>query len=294
MATYNKPAMTIEAQITKLCQRGLQITDKTHIMRDLEQKNYYRLRAYWLPFERMNKFGEHVFLPETTWNKVMELYEFDRELRLLILSAIERIEISARTRWAHVLSLKYGAHAHENEKIFFDATKHQEHLARLRQEYLKSREVFADHFRNNYPTLVTPPIWSVCELMSLGELSRWYGMIKLRSDRNAIAACYGIDEMVLRSFLHHLTVVRNLCAHHSRLWNRKLALTLKIPKKQTRYFAGGKVDKIYPTVVMLWLLLQTVEPKCNWLQQLKRLFVKYPGVNSNKMGFPSEWEALLQ
>ena len=294
MTEYSSPALTIQQQIDRLKKRGMSISDEARVAKDLSQKNYYRLKAYWLPFEDGHGTEEHSFRAETFWEQVIELYEFDREFRLLILSAVERIEVSLRTRWAHVLSLRYGSHAHENAAVFFNASWHHDNLMKLRGEYDKSREVFADHFREKHPELLTPPIWSTCELMSLGELSRWYGTLKLRADRQEIASVYGIDEMIIRSFLHHLTVVRNVCAHHSRLWNRKVTLAMTVPKKYKRYFLGGQLDKIYPTVVMLWLLLRVIEPKCNWLHQLKRVFERYPGVPVAAMGFPIRWREMLK
>ena len=77
-----------------------------------------------------------------------------------------------------------------------------------------------------------PPLWVVCEIMSLGHLSTFYQNIKRPHDRNLIAKEYCLDEKVLTSFLHHLSHVRNLCAHHSRIWNRRFTITIRLPKKK--------------------------------------------------------------
>ncbi len=134
---FQKPALTIDQQVELLIKRGMQIPDKNLAQHHLVHINYYRLRAYWLPFEtvEMNSTEEHQFHPDTTFEKVLNLYIFDRELRLLLLDAIERVEISLRTRWANVLSLKYGAFAHENIKIFSDQSIWQAGFDELTKEY---------------------------------------------------------------------------------------------------------------------------------------------------------------
>ena len=129
----------------------------------------------------------------------------------------------------------------------------------LCKEYDRSRETFAKHYRQRYPELVRPPIWVACELMTLGHLSRWLKNLAKPDDRQRIADHYGLDERVLLSFAHHLTVVRNHCAHHGRVWNRRFALRFTLPTKKPRHIASafnpGEPQLIYNTLTMLAYLL---------------------------------------
>ena len=291
--TYSKPALTLDQQIEHLQSCGMILPDQQQTKRDLAHKNYYRLRAYWLPFEAGKAGDEATYLqPDTTWPKIMAIYEFDRLLRERLMDAIQRLEISARTGFAYFLAIKYGPHAHENPGLFFNAEIHAKLLEKLTVDYNESQEVFAAHHRGKYPYLKTPPIWAACELMTLGQLSRWYGALKNTADQKLIAKQYGLHETLLRSFLHHLTVVRNICAHHGRVWNRTMVVKMMLPsdRRITDLFNHESPDRIYNTLVMLALIQCAIDPACTWAKELKTFIAANPAINLTAMGFPADWQ----
>lgn len=215
---YHKPATTYAEQIVLLKSRGMTIADEQKAAFYLQHISYYRLGAYWLPFEADH--ATHQFREGTTFENVLRLYSFDRALRLLVLDAIERVEVSARAQWAHQLGNTYGAHAHLDPKLAKRTEHWQSNIEALEKEIERSEEVFIQHLTQTYSDAL-PPIWACCEVMSLGLLSRWYSNLYPQPVRTRIAAVYELDHLVLQSWLHHLSVVRNICAHHSRLWNRQ-------------------------------------------------------------------------
>jgi len=248
---FSKHPITFDQQIDLLISRGMQIPDKDSARHYLSSLNYYRLGAYWLPFE--TNHATHTFKDGTSFDDVIDLYVFDRELRLLVLDAIERIEVSIRTTWAYYLAHTHGAHSFLDESIFRDSEKYSRCLEALEKEVRLSTEVFIKHYLNKYTNPPLPPVWSIVEVMSLGQLSKWYFNLKHRRDRQSIATIYDLDERVLTSFLHHLTIVRNLCAHHSRLWNRKIRFQLKIPRRPNNLMSCMNQEqpkKLYNTLVM--------------------------------------------
>lgn len=290
--TYNKPALSIDKQVEHLLSCGMVLPDIEQTQRDLAHKNYYRLRAYWLPFEIRQPGDDATYLrPDTTWPKIMALYEFDRQLRARLMDAIQRFEISARTGFAYHLALKYGPHAHENPDIFFNPDIHEQLLNKLIKDYQGSREVFAGHHRAKYPELKTPPIWASCELMTLGQLSHWYSALKSTADQKTIAKYYGLHESTLGSFLHHLTVVRNTCAHHGRIWNKAVVVRMKIPsdRRIAPLFNPSAQQQIYNTLVMLSLLQCAIDPPCTWAKELKLFIEANPNIYLPAMGFPDDW-----
>lgn len=294
MTAYHKPALSTDEQIDLLVRRGMHIADRTTARRDLDHISYYRLRAYWLAFEQPASVGnDHAFRADTDFAQVLTIYSFDRALRLLLIDAIERVEISLRTRWANELSVRYGSFAHEDATHFLQAPVWQYGLAELTKEYTRSRETFAEHYRSQYPALQTPPIWVACELMTLGHLSRWLQNLRKPKDRQAIADSYGVDEKVLVSFIHHLTVVRNHCAHHGRIWNRKLSLKMLIPSKKpaglSDSFHPEQDRRIYNTLTMLAYLLRIISADTLWQQQLTQLIDFTPQIEVAAMGFPQDW-----
>lgn len=289
---FTKPPLSFETQVQLLIDRGMVIPDRERARYYLEHVNYYRLRGYWLPYEQATDKGNHAFIPGTSFDDALSLYIFDRHLRLLLLDAIERVEVSLRTRWAHVLAIKYGAHAYLHTDIFFKPERYQRCLDGLREEINRSHEIFIKHYKDTYTTPELPPIWAACEVMSLGQLSKWYDNLKHRADRREIAAIYGLDDSVLRSFMHHITHIRNLCAHHSRVWNRRFTVTMQLPN-HPRHIAGWfnhkEERRLYNTLVMLGYLLTIISPDSKWVTHIKQLMTAHLQAKPEAMGFPEGW-----
>lgn len=292
---FNKPPLTVDDQIALLIQRGMLFSDKVAAHQALYHINYYRLRAYWLPFENTNPDGSHTLQPGTTFETVMAYYAFDQRLKLLLIDAIERIEISLRTRWANELALRYGSHAYLDVNLFANHHRHAKCLQSLQEEVTRSHETFIKHYVDTYTHPLLPPIWAVCEVMTLGQLSQWLDNLKRRNDRQAISQPYGFDEVVIRAFAHHLATVRNLCAHHSRVWNRKFTISMKLPNQpasSAAWFNENDERKIYNTLLMLTLLLERVSPGSTWKHRLLELLETMPAGTMGAMGFPREWQAM--
>jgi len=292
---YTKPPLFIDQQIDLLISRGMRIDNRDRATRYLNHINYYRFRAYWLPFEEKSDETEHQFKLGTTFDDALNLYLFDRKFRLLVMEAIERIEISFRTRFAHELSLKYGSHAYLDAEHFKQPQAHRQHMGTLKAEIKRSQETFIQHYIETYNDPELPPIWAICEVMSFGQLSQWFKNLKYRADRKAIASIYGIDEIILGSFMHHLTHVRNLSAHHSRLWNRRIVFTMSIPTLPVtlaKQFNPEEERNIYNTLVMLGYLLKLISPGTSWIDRMRKLVEEYVPDTTAAMGFPKSWRDL--
>lgn len=271
------------------------IPDTARAARYLAHINYYRLRAYWLPFEELTGSGGHQFCSGTTFDDALSLYVFDRKFRLLVIEAIERIEVSFRTQFAYVLATKYGSHAYLDVNLFKSSHVHGKCLESFQEELDRSRETFIEHYKCKYDDPELPPIWAAGEIMSFGQLSKWFGNIKHRQDRRAIAAIYALDDTVLGSFMHHLTHVRNLAAHHSRLWNRRMTFTMTLPRNPVHvadWFNPLEDRKIYNSLVMLAYLLNLMSPGTTWAQRVRTLIEETPIADPSAMGFPESWNKL--
>jgi abortive infection bacteriophage resistance protein len=270
------------------------IPDRARAARYLTHINYYRLRAYWLPFEE-SATGAHRFKSGTQFEQALSLYIFDRKFRLLVLEAIDRVEVSFRTRFAYILGNRYGSHAYLDVSLLKTVYIHGQCLTSFREEFTRSRETFIEHYKIKYGDPELPPIWAACEIMSFGQLSKWFQNIKLRSDRQEIAYEFNIDESILSSLMHHLTHIRNLVAHHSRLWNRRLTVTMSIPhrpKEIVGLFNPLKERNIYNTLVILGYLLNIMSPGTTWPVRVKQLLEENPIANPVDMGFPYNWQEL--
>jgi len=288
---FAKPATSYTEQVAILELRGMDVDDRAAAEFYLQHLNYYRLSAYWLPFEATHT--PHTFVPGTRFTDVLNLYLFDRSLRLLVLDAIERIEVSIRSQWAYQVSQRHGPHAYLDAGLAANRGRWESDLAKLEKEAQRSDEVFIRHLLATYSEKL-PPAWAICEVMSLGLLSRWYGNLKPMPTRSAIASVYGVNEKVLGSWLHHLTMVRNTCAHHSRLWNREFTITPLIPKTkplnlQHQFQPGSR--KLYNTLAILLHCMDIVAPRHSWRQRLRALIEQHKPP-TRAMGFPPRWDQL--
>ncbi len=290
---YNKPHLSYSQQRNKLIQQGmiLDVCDE-QAEHHLAHFNYYRLSGYWYEYRLPNNH----FKPNTKFSEIIRLYKFDKELRLLLLDAIEQIEVSIRTKLAYHLGEKYGAHPLLDSRLFDNQYKYNKTLSKLKAEVGKSREDFIMHLTRKYQEAI-PPVWAVVEVMTMGQLSNWYKNLKTRQDAKTIAENYQLDSTVLNSLLHHLTILRNHCAHHARVWNKSLTFTLQIPTikpvEVIKSFQMGQHEqrKIYNTLVMMAWMLNIIQPDHDWTHRLKTLITQYPEINTQYMGFPSDWES---
>lgn len=299
---YDKPALTIAEQVARLKQRGLVFTDDARVAHYLTHIGYYRLSAYWLPFELPAPAGaprSHAFQPGTTFEQVLSLYIFDRQLRLLVMEAMERIETAIRTHWAHALAKRYGPHAHMASGLFKSPWQHASDIARMASDLQDSSETFIAHYRRQYTQPYLPPIWAVVETLSLGALSRWFKATKSTEAKNEVAKSLGMPTVeVLEQVLHALTPVRNVCAHHGRLWNRRF--TLQLPRiKRLKGLMVMQADdpaqparQLYNYVLLMSQMMLRINPGSSWRQRLKQHIQNIDCDKQRAMGFPDGWAQL--
>lgn len=273
--------------------RGLFVTDEPFATHCLKHYNYYRLSVYARPF--LETLEPATFKAGTRFEDLWQLYCFDRELRQLVNEATKRFEISARSRWAFELGHACGPLSYEDPANFTVASRHRECLDKLDEQISRSTEDFIDHFRSKYG-LERPPIWAASELMSFGILSRMFALKDLRIKKR-IAETYYLPEPILESLLHHLTYVRNLCAHHSRLWNRRFTITLSLPvsfpvnvvQSVNRRVPDNR--RIYNTLVLLTHTSCLIDRTNDWRTRLLALLGRSP-IWCSSMGFPVGWATL--
>ena len=311
MEKYSKPALTYDQQINLLKSRGLNIENPTRAKRHLSNVSYYRISAYMLPYKVMLADGTVTdkFIEGTSWDDIYNLYKFDRKLRLLVFDAIERIEIALRTQIIYQLSHKYGSHWQDNSTIFrtsYNAKTGKTYSvfkdiqAHTDEQLNTNREAqFIEHYINTYDDPPTPPSWMSIELLYFSELSKICQGLSSKQDIKDLAAYFGIhNEDVFCSWLHSINYVRNICAHHGRLWNINLAIQpakYKSPKSGLIWLTKLEIktvksSRMYYFLCVLLYLLQTINPRTKFRDHFRKFIQEYPDTNLRQMGFPEDWE----
>lgn len=292
-SVYSKEALTYEAQLSQLESRGLVVPDRAAALGVLSSVSYYRLSGYWYPFRSRDEHG-HVtsqFISNTSLDQVLGLYEFDRELRSLVLDAIERIEVAIRTQITYQMGHAYGAFAHCDPKHFHNKFDHATWLSKIEEETSRSSDEFIKHYSAKYDGFPRVPIWMVTEVMSFGGLSFFYKGLN-HSDKKAISAYFSIHHKRLGDWLHKLTYIRNVCAHHSRLWNRELAIRPESSKdKNWLPPVTPRNDRIFYILLMLMHLLKQTGNNTDWQERVVKLIdpITENGANREAMGMPENW-----
>ncbi|MGP5065019.1 Abi family protein [Psychrobacter celer] len=296
LVTYSKPPITFAQQITRLEKKGMFFEDKEAAEAKLASISYYRLSGYWYPFRIRNNQNvvTSQFRGGTNFNKVVSLYQFDRKLRSLVFDAIEYFEVAVRTQFTYQLGHSYGAFAHINRHNFHPKFKHYKWVKKLKSEVKRSTDDFIRHYENKYNDFPIVPIWMLTEVMSLGSLSHGYeGLKNNNREKKHIARYFNLHYKKLENWLHVLTYIRNICAHHSRLWNRALAIkpstagdarwsSIDLPRN----------DRIFYILLMLNHLLKATNNADDWSSSIIQLLRPLADKEEWRlaMGIPESWE----
>ncbi|MDV6211831.1 Abi family protein [Rhodococcus erythropolis] len=305
---YDKPPLILDELVGRLSERGLQIPDPDRAGRYLRHIGYYRLSPYTIPFQQGQP--EHLFREGTAFDDILDLYVFDRALRLLVMDALERVEVAVRAALTDHMSTIYDdPHWYMNPEHFRDRGKHTGLLKivrdtcdeRLRgspdagEDSLVHRSAL-EHYLTTYGSPELPPSWLMVETLTIGQLASAYRNLSLRSDRTTVARSIGLTAPVLESWLHTYVRVRNVCAHHGRLWNVGLGVYPAIPNSPTISWLEGahalperSRTRLYPVLVSLQSVLDSVSPRSSWAQRLHGLLHTRPQMNLAGMGIPDGW-----
>jgi len=288
---YSKPFLTYPAQLALLKSRGMSFNDEKKALHLLERIGYYRLSGYWYPLlaDKQN----HVFKPDANFETVFNLYKFDRELRKIIGAEIEKIEVAVRSKIAYELSISHNPFWIEDVNLFSSPVNFQETLNKIGEEYLRSNEDFILSFKSKYSNPL-PPSFIILEITSFGTLSRLYRNLKSSRAKRDIANSFALPDVVFDSWLHTLACVRNMCAHHVRVWNSLIKIQPLSPRKpQNPWLTDTSTpnNRIYYTLSVIIYLLNIINPKHTFKEKMEGLFQKYPGVDRAAMGFPTNWKS---
>lgn len=291
MANYTKTYKGTVELVKLLRSRGLIINDEELAGHYLQTIGYYRLSAYMYPFLKTPK-SNHQFKDRTTFDKILMLYRFDKKLRMLLFNEIEKVEVAVREIVMNDTAvvtgndfwLMNGVHF-ANQRTFAETS------SLIDKEFRKSTEDFIQHFKNKYSDPY-PPAWILGELLTMGSVNMVYRNLKEDKIRKKISYKFGLHPKVFESWLTTLTLVRDSCCHHSRVWNKANQILPAMPKRIQRNWITLPVDsrRIYFNICIIKYFLDVISPDNDFLAKLRWLLVDFPEIDLNALGFPIGWE----
>lgn len=315
---YDKPHLTFPEQIEHLRERGLSVLDEERAANVLRRVGYYRLSAYAYPLRvllpenapRTTSVQHRAdqFVEGADFDLVEALWSFDRDLRLLLMDALETIEIGLRVQISYVLgrrstfghldvaSLDAAACGREGSS---GRTLYEEWVDRHQRTVHEAvSEDFVRHYVEKYDARL--PIWVATEVMEFGSLVRLYGFLR-DDDRGEIARSLGtLSGSVMFRWLKSANYVRNLVAHHARVWNRRLTYSIARPSAHgpaplvhLRRLDDAERRKVYSAAAVVAHIVRSIDGSTTWPRRFAALSQTFPTSElvsvERDMGFPSDW-----
>lgn len=285
MVPYTKPAKSPSDLVQQLKQRGLAIADEARAERYIDNIGYYRLSAYMYPFLAEPKTA-HQYKSGITFDRVLRLYRFDKKLRVLLFNEIEKIEVAFRAAVVNTITDRTGDIFWMTNPSYVNAGT----LALIQREYAHSTEDFIVHFKNTYSNPY-PPAWILSEILPFGNIT-WIFRNLSPAHKKAVAKKFFLHAPVLESWMNVVTLTRNSCCHHARVWNKVNSIIPNNMSGMTRPWIDPATDKrrAYYNICIIKYFLDIISPNNDFKDKLLALFAAFPEIDLNAMGFNTNWE----
>lgn len=226
-----KPFLSVEDQVQRLRDNGLALTaaEAAEAVRFLQDHNYYRVSGYFRYFQVNPPAGNNRFTADASFAKIQAAYSFDRRLTEQLQSGLAEFEIVFRSQLAYLIAQSTGPGSYLDEGTYEDRNGARGVLLKSIDDELKrSTERFVQHHRDQGKSV---PVWAAVEALSLGTTSKMYGLIKDADGvYKPLAARFGISHRASRKIFRAMSVLRNVCAHHGRIWNRNHGIDVEAPR----------------------------------------------------------------
>lgn len=291
---FSKPPRTPECLAQKLISNGLQDISESKLTEIFQSVNYYKLRGYTYPYQD-NSVPNSPFLPNVKWSYIWNDYNFDLKLRTLLFSSISFIETALKTRMT-LVSLTLGATWYLNNRLFKSQNAFNSDLAFLQNDWNRASEEFKNHYETTYPESPNPPAWMIFETSSFGPISKFFKNMKPQlAEKENICDYFGFDKAdgnKLATWFQVINNVRNICAHHGRLYSRQLTTTplFVVPQKGNWVSSWPNPNRVYAAICIIKNFLDICNPNNTFLAELKELMKIVRPEQLPSMGFPDDWE----
>ena len=288
--SYNKPYKSSQDLVSLLQTRGLIINNKSRAENYLRHIGYYRLSAYMCPHLEHPK-EKHIYKKNKTFQNILDLYKFNKKLRLLIFNEIEKIEIAVRSSIVNnACEFFNDPYWMTNSSYFISPSRFKSTLSIVTRELTNSKEDFILHFKTKYSNQY-PPAWILAEILPLGVITSIYCNIKDKRVKKEVAREFYLKVKPFESWMSIITLTRNLCCHHARVWNKQNTMLPMEPKHITRPWISLSTDKLrvyYDLCIIKWFL-DCVSPNNTLKDKICKLLAEYPCIDISAMGFPTDW-----
>lgn len=291
----DKDFKTIKEQLEILRSRGLTIDDETAAGDFLLRNNYYRVSGYSLTLRKND-----IFFKSAVFQNIMDIYNFDHEFRHILLQYLEVIEVQVKSVYAYEFTKVHGPVGYLDASFFTNRARHEEIIKKAGQQKSQRlpHEAYLKHFVNDLQQDI--PLWAYVDLLTISDISFLYA-ISEQPVKDAVARTFGLSmgkgASILGSYMHSMTIIRNLCAHGSRIYNRLFEQKPSLNKAEKALLmknSSGELDNAHFYGFLLIMRRILPETEFNGLKgSIIALTEKYPFVRMDYYGFRSDWQQKL-
>lgn len=302
MTTEPKTWKSIDEQIDILAARGMGFEDVPAARKALSRIGYYRLSGYSHPFRKRDEDGAILddFADGTQFSDILALLDFDKALRLLFLEAMETIELALQSQIAYIMGerdpLSYMMLDHLNSEF---ATKIDRNAELPRFDLWHEKHAKQRHANRNNPFILHHegrdlPIWVSVEIWDFGMLSRFYAMMNLR-DQQKLCQPFGVSKTrMLGDWLRAFNFLRNIAAHHARIWNVNVLERGGVPPAWTQLKAL-KNNEPFLYFCLAARMIKVLCPDSDWPNRFAEVLRGFPEprngqVSLGSFGVMEGWE----
>lgn len=300
MYQYPKQILTITQQMQSYIDAGMVITSQENVKIALKSIGFYRLRGYSF---HLYDNSTKKYVPGTRFEDIIKLYQFDQELSFLIFSMISKIEVALRVRLVEALLIYGDALILQDSSIFKDKKMYWQNMSTIASEIARSNDVFIKHNFENHEGEVQ--VWAVVEVLSFGTLSKIIKNLKtgtdsaysiLVSDYKYISKKGNLvkpSQKMFASWVQAISVLRNMCAHNSRIYNRTIHTTPEILEAD-KVGAAPAHNGLYQILLAMKYLRSSDEEWRLFVNELDKLIQNNSSVISfAAMNMPTDWKEYL-
>lgn len=301
MYQYPKNFLSIKQLVHKLESAGMAIPSQDDAENALTTIGYYRLKGYCF------HLFDHVanqYVPGTSLADILKLYRFDTELSHLLFCYISHIEVALRGRLVDAFQNRQDALVLNDPSVFNDKSKYWKNQSTIAAEIARSNDVFIKHNFNNHDGGI--PLWAAVEIMSFGTLSKTIKNLKTGTDSafSVLVQSYRIkgasgryivpSKDMFTSWIQAVSILRNICAHNGRIYNRTISTRPQLPITDLRQ-PQPRYNGLYEIMLSMKYLRPTDSSWTDFISTFKVLLSKYSDVlDINRLNFPQDWEAHFQ
>lgn len=289
-------------QMTILKNKGMVFNDEQVATSFLARVSYFRLKYYWTDMIDITT-GHFVF--DSNFDTIIERYEFDKRLRNILFGAIEVLEVGLRTKFITTLSLATNTGLWYLDGSHFDNQQfHTNLVLDMKYEFDRNTDPFVRQYISNHPnwdksTLDgdNPDAWMIFETATFGTLSKMYKNLRNQSPlKSRIANEFGLySARDLSSWLEAISVMRNVIAHHSRMWYKIFSKKpTNIRNHRDAWMQADMTEhqrkRAFGVISCLLYLCNAIKPNNTIKQEIKDLFAANPNIPVFMIGFTNGWD----